>query len=115
MNDPHPQVSVIIGVKDRKEQLRRCLISLFSQVFTDFEVIVVDYGGSDTGLKDEVEGVGFTYIHSYASVFSRSKALNIGIRAAKGEYILCARFPGGCPGERDQEGPRDVPREAIRR
>lgn len=81
-------ITVVMGVRDRRAQLFQCLRSLKDQVEKDLEVIVVDYGGTD-GIKKMVEGFGFTYVFTHASIFSRTKALNIGIKRAKGDYILC--------------------------
>jgi glycosyltransferase involved in cell wall biosynthesis len=43
----HPQVSVIVPVRDRREMLRDLLKGLDNQTFSDFEVIVVDDGSTD--------------------------------------------------------------------
>jgi len=52
-----PTISVLICTYNRKELLRRCLESLKTQTFKDFEIIVVDDGSTDGSeeLKDLVD------------------------------------------------------------
>lgn len=80
--------SVVIPVYNRRELLRRALDSVFSQDFTDYEVIIVD----DCSVED-IEGV----VHSYASEkvkYIRNKSnlgggasRNVGVEHSSGQYI----------------------------
>jgi len=74
-----PKVSVIIVNWNRKELLKDCLRSLAGQVYRDFEIIVVDNGSTDGSEKlatiRNEKNLGF------------SRAVNQGIRKAKGQYI----------------------------
>ena len=43
-----PAVSVIVPVYNTEEYLTRCVNSILSQTFSDFELILVDNGSTDT-------------------------------------------------------------------
>jgi GT2 family glycosyltransferase len=74
-----PKVSVIIVNWNRLELTKNCLRSLAAQIFRDFEIIVVDNGSTDGSerlatIRND-KNLGF------------ARAVNQGIRAAKGQYI----------------------------
>ena len=82
-------ISVIVPVYKVEKYLRRCVDSILSQTYTDFELLLVDDGSPDgcPGICDE-----------YAERDSRVKVIhkkngglisarNAGILAAKGDYI----------------------------
>lgn len=84
-----PKISVIVPVYKVEQYIHRCLDSILSQSFTDFELILVDDGSSDNCGK---------ICDEYASKDSRvkvihkenggvSSARNIGLNNAKGEWI----------------------------
>ena len=82
---PQPKrVSVVIVSLQRVESLRRSLQWLGDT----HQVIVVDNGSSDgaANLDDEFPGVQYSRLPKN---FGLTKALNIGLRAIEGEYILC--------------------------
>lgn len=85
----NPAVSIIVPVYNVKEYLPRCLDSLISQTLKDIEIIAIDDGSTDGSSS---------VLDFYASKDERirvihmqnggvSKARNIGLDAAKGEYI----------------------------
>lgn len=79
-----PRVSVVIVSFNRVESLRQSL-----QLLGDtHRVIVVDNGSADGAatLSDEFPHVRFSRLPKN---FGLTKALNIGLRSADGEYILC--------------------------
>jgi len=78
-----PRVSVIIVSWNRKELLRRSLEALGGS----HQVIVVDNGSSDgsAAIEDEFPGARFIRLPKN---FGLTKALNLGIRSAEGEYLL---------------------------
>src|SRR5580698_3270596 len=78
------RVSVVIVSLQRVESLRRSLESLGDT----HQVIVVDNGSSDgaANLDDEFPGAHYSRLPKN---FGLTKALNIGLRAIEGEYILC--------------------------
>lgn len=78
------RVSVVVVSLQRVESLRRSLESLGDT----HQVIVVDNGSSDGAgsLDDEFPNVRYSRLPKN---FGLTKALNIGLRAIEGEYILC--------------------------
>lgn len=84
-----PRISVIIPVYKVEEYLNRCVDSVLSQDFQDFELILVDDGSPDNSGKicDE-----YAKIDSRVKVIHKenggvSSARNAGIDASIGEYI----------------------------
>jgi GT2 family glycosyltransferase len=80
---PKPRVSAIIVSRNRKELLRRSLEALGSEP----QIIVVDNGSTDgsPSLEQEFPAVRFIRLPKN---FGLTKALNLGIRAAEGDYLL---------------------------
>ena len=84
-----PKISVIVPVYKVEEYLHRCVDSILSQSFTDFELILVDDGSPDNCGKicDE-----YAQKDSRVKVFHKpnggvSSARNYGLDNAKGEWI----------------------------
>lgn len=82
-------ISVIIPVYNVEEYLRECVDSVLSQTYENYEIILVDDGSTDNSGKicDEYaeKNDKITVIHKENS--GPSKTRNIGLKAAKGEYI----------------------------
>lgn len=82
-------ISVIIPVYNVEEYLRECIDSVLSQTYENYEIILVNDGSTDSSGKicDEyAEGYQhITVIHKENS--GPSKTRNVGLEAAKGEYI----------------------------
>ncbi|MBF0217197.1 MAG: glycosyltransferase family 2 protein [Candidatus Omnitrophica bacterium] len=80
--------SVVIPVYNRETFIAKCLNSVLSQDFDDFEIIVVDDGSTDsTGsvIKDNFHDKRLRYFyHENKGV---AAARNTGIRSSKGEFI----------------------------
>ena len=83
-------ISVIIPVYNSEAVLESCLSSLFSQTYTNFEIILIDDCSSDASLKICEK---FAKDHSNVFVLRQaenkgpSSARNLGIEASKGDYI----------------------------
>lgn len=97
-----PQVSIIVPIYNAEKYLRQCLDSILQQTFTDFELILVDDGSTDSSAdicmeymqKDE----RIQYIHQDNN--GVSSARNKGIDISKGKLIYFADaddmlFPDG--------------------
>ncbi len=85
-----PKISIIVPVYNTEKYLNKCLESIVKQTLTDIEIICINDNSKDNSL---------TILNSYASLDNRikiinltsnqgvSKARNIGIKEAIGEYI----------------------------
>lgn len=85
-----PVVSIIIPVYNVEKYFRRCLDSISSQTYKDWECVLIDDGSPDNCGKICDEYVDkdsrFKVIHQKNS--GVSKARNNGINAANGEWIM---------------------------
>ena len=88
-NESTPLISIIVPVYNVESYLRRCLDSIQSQTFSDFEVILVDDGSTDNSgnICDAYVRTDhrFTVIHQ--SNTGVSAARNTGLNVARGKYI----------------------------
>jgi glycosyltransferase involved in cell wall biosynthesis len=91
---PEPLVSVVLPVRNGAEYLGACLDSLRRQTLTDFEVIVVENGSTDSApaiIADFVDlDVRFRMVRIGA--VGLVAALNCGLTLARGEFV--ARMDG---------------------
>ena len=85
-----PKISVIIPVYNVEKWLNKCVDSILSQSYENFEVILVNDGSTDKSkdicdqyLKEDNRVKVFDILNSGQSV-----ARNIGLKEAKGDYIL---------------------------
>ena len=82
-------VSIIVPIYNAEKKLRRCVESILSQTFSDFELILVDDGSSDNSpaICDELQlnDSRIRVFHKENSGASSSR--NFGIKKAKGEYL----------------------------
>jgi GT2 family glycosyltransferase len=77
------RISVVIVLLDRIDTLRRSLAELGEE----HQVVVVDNGSTDGAHALDAEFPGVRFVRLPRN-FGLTKALNIGIRAAEGEYVL---------------------------
>ena len=78
--------SIIIPAYNAEAYLQRCLDSIFSQEFEDYEVIVINDGSTD-GTATLLEGYPQVKV-IHQENHGMATARNRGIDKAKGEYIL---------------------------
>lgn len=89
MNHIHPQISIIVPVYNAEQYLSKCINSILAQIFTDFELLLIDDGSTDNS------GV---ICNRYAEKDNRirvlhknnggvSSARNLGLEEARGEWI----------------------------
>ena len=86
----NPLVSVIVPTYKRKDTLRSSLDSLLSQSYSPVEIIVVD-DNADIEWNNHVQNIlkeypSVVYICNSKNLGS-AESRNVGIRAAKGDYI----------------------------
>lgn len=91
-------ISIIIRTKNEERWITQCLSGIFNQVYKDFEVIIVDNESSDSTIKKANQ----FHIQKILTCkdYLPGKALNIGIKEAKGNYIVC--LSGHCIPINDQ-------------
>ena len=85
-------ISVVIPLFNKKQSIRSTLDSVLSQTYQDYEVIVVDDGSTDDGAEIAKEKLIHSGIDVVFSLIRKENggvcsARNVGIRAAKGEWI----------------------------
>lgn len=79
-------ISIIIRTKNEERWIGQVLASIHNQDFKDFEIIIVDNKSADKTLEKAANfNVKMLTINDYLP----GKALNYGIKASKGEYIVC--------------------------
>ncbi|MBD3267006.1 glycosyltransferase [bacterium] len=83
-----PFVSIIVRTYNRPERLKECLQCLARQKYPSLEVVIVNDAGEDVEqlLPLELGDRPYQYIQNKQNM-GRTAALNIGIEAAKGEYV----------------------------
>lgn len=83
-----PRVSVIIRTKDRPSLLAEALESLRRQTFSDFEVVLVNDGGTPPpeGLTSPAPGRGLALVN-HDVPHGRARALNTGLGGSRGQYV----------------------------
>lgn len=84
-----PEISVIVPVYKVEAYLPRCVESLLSQTYKDFEIILVDDGSPDTcPVMCDAYAKKYSNIHAlHKENGGLSDARNAGMTAAKGEYV----------------------------
>lgn len=85
----YPKISVIVPVYNAEKYLHRCIDSILSQTFTDFELLLIDDGSKDESGKicDRYaeKDVRIRVFHKKSG--GASSARNTGLDNAKGEWI----------------------------
>jgi len=83
-----PKVSAVVVSHDRAALLRRCLEALErSEAREQMEIVVVDNGSMDGSAELEHDFPKARFIRIPRN-FGLTKAMNLGLRAAQGEYIF---------------------------
>lgn len=90
-----PPISVIISVRDESKYLHKCLTSILSQDYPQFEVIVINDGDNDDSeniilpLENQYNNLYHSFVPDTSRYLSRKKlALTIGVKAAKYDWIV---------------------------
>ena len=79
-------VSIIIRTKNEERWISSCLRSVFRQSYKNIEVIIVDNKSTDHTIE---RSKSFAVKIISIDKFSPGKAINDGIRASSGDYIVC--------------------------
>ncbi|HSW99421.1 MAG TPA: glycosyltransferase family 2 protein [Patescibacteria group bacterium] len=86
-----PLVSILIPAYNEGPTLENCVLSLFKQTYTNFEIVIVNDGSTDN-TEEVAQKLCATY-NSTIRVYSqpnsgKALALNLGLEKAKGEIII---------------------------
>lgn len=92
-----PSITILYAYRNRDaRRVKLSLLSLQQQTTQGFEVVFVDYG-SEAAYAQAVEEVvntfdftSYHYVGHPGLLWNKSKALNYGIRRAKGDYVFIA-------------------------
>ena len=91
-------ISIIIRTRNEERWISQCLQGIFSQTHKDFEVVVVDNESEDKTIE-KARKFKIRKIITCKG-YLPGKALNMGIRQARGDYIVC--LSGHCIPTSDQ-------------
>ena len=87
-----PLISIVIANKDHVSDLRRCVSSILEKsTYEDYEIIIVENNSEEKETfeyYEELQGNDRITIVTYEGEFNYSAVNNLGVRNAKGEYIL---------------------------
>lgn len=82
------KISIVIAVYNIEEYIKDCILSVTSQNFEDYEVILVDDGSTDNS-GDICESYAGAHVFVYHKENGGlSDARNYGLAKAQGEYVL---------------------------
>jgi len=87
MNSKATEVSIIVRTYNEERWIGHCLGAIFNQDFDNFEVILVDNNSTDYTVEVAKRYPVSTIVK--IDKFFPGKALNDGIRASTGNYIVC--------------------------
>ncbi len=84
-----PKLSIIVPIYNVEKYLKRCIDSILSQMYTDFEAILIDDGSPDQcgRIIDEYAKIDGRIVAIHQKNKGVSAARNAGLQAARGEYI----------------------------
>ena len=85
----NPKISVIVPIYNAEKYIDRCMKSIYSQTFTDYEIILVNDGSKDNSAsicqRYAAEDGRITFIDKENG--GAGSARNAGIETASGEYL----------------------------
>lgn len=85
----NPKISIVVPVYNAEKSISRCIDSILSQTFSDFELLLINDGSKD---KSGVICDDYSEKDKRVRVFHKenggvSSARNVGLDKAKGEYL----------------------------
>lgn len=87
MNTSAPETSIVIRAMNEERWLPEVFAALEKQNYRDFEVLLVDSGSVDR-TRDIAAANGARIVRMRSEDFTFGHALNVGIREARGSYII---------------------------
>lgn len=84
------KLSIVITTRNRYEMLKKCVESVLSSSFNDFELIIIDDNSTDLTKNTRASDFKHQAVRIYHSAqpLMMVKARNKGIELSRGEYIL---------------------------
>ena len=85
-----PTLSIILPVYNKEVYVKRCILSILQQSYTDFELIIINDGSTDsseTEIQNAVLSDSRVKLYRYENA-GVSTARNRGIAHATGKYLL---------------------------
>jgi glycosyltransferase involved in cell wall biosynthesis len=82
-----PSISIVIRVRNEAASLKTVLCAICAQAIQPVDIVIVDNASTD-GTRELVESYGAKVLGISKEEFTYGRALNRGIRAAEGEYIV---------------------------
>ena len=83
-------ISIILPVYNRQDYLQECVESIFAQTYSDYEIILIDDGSTDRTpqICKALVQADSRVVLLHGSHSGVSAARNMGLDAAKGEYVF---------------------------
>ena len=90
MRNKTPSISVIVPIYNSDKYLQRCIDSILSQDFEDFELLLIDDGSTDNSgdICDKYAEKDMRVRVFHKKNGGVSSARNLGIENAKGEWVV---------------------------
>src|SRR3989344_6611416 len=85
--EKNPKINVVIVSWNVAQSLKRCLESVFTAKYPDLEVFVIDNASTDDSVKIAKSFPGVKVVANFNNI-GFPKAINIGLRQSRGDYIL---------------------------
>ena len=84
-----PKISIIVPVYNAETYIHKCIQSVLAQTFTNFELILINDGSSDTSgaICDEYLKIDNRILVVHKKNEGVASARNTGLKVAKGKYI----------------------------
>ena len=84
----HKKVSIIVRTKNEERWIGQCLSGIVNQNYKNIEIILVDNESTDKTLEIALKFDIKYIIYKSDNDFKPGKAINLGVRASSGEYIV---------------------------
>ena len=84
----HKKVSIIVRTKNEERWIGQCLSGIVNQNYKNIEIILVDNNSTDKTLEIALKFNIKYIIYKSDNDFKPGKAINLGVKASNGEYIV---------------------------
>lgn len=86
----NPKISVIVPIYNAEKDIDRCMMSIYAQTFTDYEIILVNDGSCDrsASICQQYKEKDNRIIFIDKKNEGAGSARNAGIEVAKGDYLI---------------------------